>query len=258
MASDSRQLLQLLLLAASALELSTAGSAFCQRGIVGTQLAPRVTGGRPASVCCRASCGKCEQAGCSSRPGGMKGCCLPAIFRSSRLCRAPSDDACILPRTLAANVSAPTGQAFCTTGISASSNAAAVCCPSACGKCDDAWPDCRRRPGGVDACCAYSILRSARYCQTPEDASCILPLPPVATLCTDGIVASRSSVGTLSRGPATVCCSRSCGTCGGWGCGSRPGGGSGCCLETIVEKGRPCWTRTDTGCVLLADRKSVV
>ncbi len=37
-----------------------------------------------------------------------------------------------------------------------------------------------------------------------------------------------------------VCCSNSCGTCGGNGCGNRVGGANGCCVNTILNSGVMC------------------
>lgn len=37
-----------------------------------------------------------------------------------------------------------------------------------------------------------------------------------------------------------VCCAASCGTCGGTGCASRPGGAGACCLGNVRAQGRSC------------------
>lgn len=37
-----------------------------------------------------------------------------------------------------------------------------------------------------------------------------------------------------------TCCAASCGSCGGSGCGSRPGGASSCCTSDVRETGRSC------------------
>ena len=34
-------------------------------------------------------------------------------------------------------------------------------------------------------------------------------------------------------GAGTTCCAGSCGSCGGSGCGNRPGGGANCCVGTV-------------------------
>jgi len=38
----------------------------------------------------------------------------------------------------------------------------------------------------------------------------------------------------------TVCCAKSCGTCGGPACGTLPGGGSNCCLGPIIKSRKRC------------------
>merc|ERR1719162_111608 len=52
----------------------------------------------------------------------------------------------------------------------------------------------------------------------------------------------------LRDGPA--CCPASCGTCGGPGCGERPGGASACCNQMIVGEDRPCANSADTQCMV--------
>jgi hypothetical protein len=37
-----------------------------------------------------------------------------------------------------------------------------------------------------------------------------------------------------------VCCAAACGTCGGTGCGGRPGGSAACCTGSIRASGRSC------------------
>lgn len=45
--------------------------------------------------------------------------------------------------------------------------------------------------------------------------------------------------GIYNKGNA-VCCANSCGSCGGSGCGSLPGGGGNCCTGAILDSGRWC------------------
>lgn len=45
-----------------------------------------------------------------------------------------------------------------------------------------------------------------------------------------------------------VCCMQSCGVCGGSGCGGRPGGKNGCCVNIIKNSSRICG-RDDPPCV---------
>ena len=44
-----------------------------------------------------------------------------------------------------------------------------------------------------------------------------------------------------------ACCAASCGTCGGTGCGGRPGGATSCCTSRITAE---CADAYDTVCVI--------
>ena len=52
-------------------------------------------------------------------------------------------------------------------------------------------------------------------------------------------VLNRQAQGICNR---DVCCPTRCGSCGGSGCGSRPGGPSNCCSGSIVDSGVVCGT----------------
>ncbi|MGK3998592.1 hypothetical protein [Sorangium sp. So ce1024] len=58
-------------------------------------------------------------------------------------------------------------------------------------------------------------------------------------VCADGI----------QSGSGGVCCKASCGTCGGSGCGNRPGGSNACCTGNINDANKTC-TGTNAPCVL--------
>lgn len=62
---------------------------------------------------------------------------------------------------------------------------------------------------------------------------------PAAEQCSDGIL----------NGAETVCCAASCGTCGGTGCSSLPGGAEACCAGPIADAGQPC-NEFEAPCVL--------
>ena len=49
-----------------------------------------------------------------------------------------------------------------------------------------------------------------------------------------GICASYNGLSGANR-EKTVCCAKECGSCGGVGCGSRPGGPMSCCVSEIPE-----------------------
>ena len=54
-----------------------------------------------------------------------------------------------------------------------------------------------------------------------------------------------------------VCCAASCGTCGGDGCGSKPGGGSNCCVGEIPLQ-QVCGPRQDAPCHLESKGKRLL
>ena len=47
-----------------------------------------------------------------------------------------------------------------------------------------------------------------------------------------------------------ICCSASCGTCGGRGCGSLPGGAPNCCAGYIQEAGELCSNTGEAPCII--------
>lgn len=47
-----------------------------------------------------------------------------------------------------------------------------------------------------------------------------------------------------------VCCASSCGSCGGTGCGSRPGGSKKCCTGKIKTAAQACSGPSDDGCII--------
>ena len=60
----------------------------------------------------------------------------------------------------------------------------------------------------------------------------------------DGLLADADTTGGLPCADGIlsgdICCAASCGSCGGTGCGSRPGGASSCCTGSIRDSGRSC------------------
>jgi hypothetical protein len=107
----------------------------------------------------------------------------------------------------------------CAAGI-ASGN---VCCKASCGTCGG--NGCSSRSGGSAGCCGGTISTSARYC-LDVGPPCIMADPQ----CRTGILSGN------------VCCAAGCGTCGGNGCGSRPGGAASCCGGTITTAALSCRT----------------
>jgi len=60
----------------------------------------------------------------------------------------------------------------------------------------------------------------------------------------------RDGIRNHQSGGGRICCPRSCGTCGGSGCGGRPGGTNRCCAGRINERNRVCSGPSQTACVI--------
>ena len=54
----------------------------------------------------------------------------------------------------------------------------------------------------------------------------------------------------VANNGGTMCCAKSCGTCGGKGCAKRDGGAKKCCGGPILKKNKKCEDVTDAPCVL--------
>ncbi|CAM9918553.1 unnamed protein product, partial [Ectocarpus fasciculatus] len=201
----------------------------CDGGIVGIQA---------SDVCCSSSCGSCGGSGCTSRDGGAEACCGGGVRASGRYCSVTGEAPCI---TGPAPTPAPTpeGQwcsladlATCDGGI-VGIQASDVCCSSSCGSCGGSG--CTSRDGGAEACCGGGVRASGRYCSVTGEAPCI-----TVETCDGGIVGIQTS---------DVCCSASCGSCGGSGCTSRDGGAEACCGGGVRASGRYCSVTGEAPCV---------
>ncbi|CAN0453313.1 unnamed protein product, partial [Scytosiphon promiscuus] len=58
------------------------------------------------------------------------------------------------------------------------------------------------------------------------------------------------SNGLLGTQSGDVCCDPECGECGGEGCGTRPGGSAGCCVNPIVKSGVMCSASSAAPCII--------
>jgi len=193
---------------------------FCDKGIKGA-------GTNHSIVCCPTSCttsphitGSCGGDGCSRRHGGAKACCSKDILESKVSC----DDS-VAPCIVEHSVPDPT----CKKGIKDPHST--VCSSKSCGKCGGTG--CSLRAGGAIDCCAENILVSKVTCDY-SNAPCIIEKEkPSDPQCNKGIKGS---------GPnhSTVCCTKSCGTCGGTGCSRRSGGAKDCCSRDIFESKVSC------------------
>ncbi len=103
-----------------------------------------------------------------------------------------------------------------------------ICCLSSCGTCGGSG--CGNREGGGSGCCSGTIASDNNSCDN-QGAPCVVKIEP--ELEPD----PTCEFGILSK---DVCCSLTCGTCGGSGCGDREGGGSSCCSGTIISDNNSC------------------
>jgi len=99
-----------------------------------------------------------------------------------------------------------------------------ACCLKSCGSCGG--KRCNHRKGGSSGCCSDAINNSGRSCATHD--------PPCVG--TTDFTAVCSGVSDGGR----ACCLKSCGSCGGKRCNTRPGGNAGCCSGAIKNSGRVC------------------
>lgn len=60
--------------------------------------------------------------------------------------------------------------------------------------------------------------------------------------------------GGLLSADSAVCCPASCGSCGGQGCGQRPGGAEACCRKTILRSKMLCSAK-QAPCVMVGEGK---
>lgn len=119
----------------------------------------------------------------------------------------------------------------CSTGI-ANGN---VCCSSSCGACGGTG--CGTRVGGSDSCCLTPIKTANKLC-TANAPPCVI---------TDTLVRDTQCLNNLAAN--SVCCPKACGSCGGSGCATRPGGATSCCSKPILESQISCGS-ADPPCII--------
>mmetsp|Transcript_2989 Transcript_2989/g.4534 ORF Transcript_2989/g.4534 Transcript_2989/m.4534 type:complete len:522 (+) Transcript_2989:63-1628(+) len=157
-----------------------------------------------SSFCCPLSCGQCGGYGCNSRPGGDSNCCTSKITNSCNSNGPPCKIEDDVPATC------PYDGIIDSTGK--------ICCSSSCRECGGYG--CDLKPGGAANCCTSHITESC----SNKSAPCIL----------DGTNSSCPNGGIFDSS-GTVCCTESCGQCGGDGCHLRPGGASQCCTSQATN-----------------------
>ncbi|CEL94493.1 unnamed protein product [Vitrella brassicaformis CCMP3155] len=126
-----------------------------------------------------------------------------------------------------------------------------ACCASSCG---DLCGASNCADGGSDSCCRGTIRVSRNFCQQADKAPCALTASYWVSRDTDargvlrgGLTAEAWCVGLLGgiyEPEYGVCCDSKCGSCGGSGCGNRPGGSAACCVGAIRSAGVSCYEDT--------------
>mmetsp|Transcript_19570 Transcript_19570/g.27529 ORF Transcript_19570/g.27529 Transcript_19570/m.27529 type:complete len:628 (+) Transcript_19570:188-2071(+) len=187
-------------------------------------------------ICCTLSCGRCGGEGCDKLPGGASNCCTSQI---TELCDGsdPTKVPCVLTEIETSDL-CPDEGIINSTGE--------FCCPKGCLTCGGIY--CSSGPLGLLNCCTSQIYSSCDEGQLPckitsneDDEN---DFPQYASCPTGGIPSSSGA----------HCCPESCGTCGGEGCDTRPGGSSACCTSSFerpcIDNFLPCVMTEDSMCPL--------
>lgn len=120
--------------------------------------------------------------------------------------------------------SKPSARPMCTSTVYGYKSVdGSVCCAESCGRCGGFG--CNNLPGGSSSCCGTTILSSGRVCSSSTPAPCKLTSTSTSTSTCKGI----------KNADGTACCASMCGTCGGYGCSSRPGGYTACCTNAMIK-----------------------
>lgn len=228
------------------------------------------SGKRRGNACCLSTCPVCGGPECNT--GGLgQSCCVTRIRASGRDCSVDPPP-CVIPEfspppsriPRPSQTSSPIPSRFptpndprCLTGIIGILNGVTVCCARRCGQCGGAM--CGRRPGGAAECCKPAIVSAGVSCNVARPPCIVTPLigspspiPPVVN--PPDPTCARGFLGVLNG--VRVCCSRSCGQCGGGMCAERPGGRDACCIPRIIRVNVSCRVRGPP-CVLSRPGDSV-
>ncbi|CAM9224565.1 unnamed protein product [Choristocarpus tenellus] len=198
-------------------------------------------------ICCVGACGTCGGAGCGLIPGtnGPSDCCVTEIWDSGVMCSETVGAPCILsaPESVSNSTCPGTDVAGLRDPVED------VCCPAECGECGG--EGCGRIPGTTaNECCASNIMMARVLCSESGEAPCIIDqaVGNLTSTCSNGFPGIEDSV-------LDVCCSASCGVCGGQGCGNIPGtgGASDCCSSTIATEGSFCDETGAAPCIMNFD-----
>lgn len=90
-----------------------------------------------------------------------------------------------------------------------------------------------------------------KTCDVAELEKILTARRPSHRMLVDAYTTDWCSAGVLQSATSKYCCHSSCGSCGGSGCNSRPGGGSNCCHGSINTAGVACTDpATSVACII--------
>ena len=203
-------------------------------------------GGIPSSdgiACCPAQCGACGGHNCGHRDGGAALCCHGHVTDAGVKCGEPP---CVMEDSIVENIVHRVDA--CASAFKGVMDAGSLqCCAASCVACGG--PECESAPGGAQSCCLDQVSAQDKMCSVDTQAPCTMKAgggPGSApgdaysgASDSEARVLSVSeaclSVGGIPDPFGQICCSSSCGACGGMECERRPGGGDACCVDNIVD-----------------------
>merc|ERR1712038_1863795 len=97
---------------------------------------------------------------------------------------------------------------------------------------------CPREATAIDGTAITYEKKEASKANNTDDKTNVPKAKEDTSLCTAGIRDGK------------YCCTGSCGTCGGDGCASRPGGFAGCCHGAISASKKTCLAASDVACLI--------
>lgn len=192
-----------------------------------TNVAAQVAGIVRSDVVCPKMCGQCGGSNCNKKPGGGSNCCVSEVESSRRSCETH------MPPCVRSGLPGMGKDLY------RMPKARPVPPPPPAGMYSGAGPSSRSGSGGGSS---RGSQGSSFGANTPESGSSggeesldgdngsdTGSSPPPSTM--------KRGRGAVCRG--NICCPKSCGRCGGRGCGRRPGGQS-CCISVVKKLGRNC------------------
>merc|ERR1711934_415129 len=218
----------------------------CVSGLIGVYYASATSRGDSASVegasiCCPKSCGSCGGSKCGDRPGGKEACCSDKVFASGKKC-TDNKPPCVGVDTSETTQLDADAALQTETELDVLTQDRETELAAGQFKCIDRWRRC------TDQWCKVNCNHKPAYCPRSYCRAAAAAPPAPANndpKCVSGLIgvyyASATSRGdSASVEGASICCPKSCGSCGGSKCGDRPGGKEACCSDKVFASGKKC------------------